>query len=115
MSENESGNASVLLVDDDRGDLLVAEGALDGLGLPVLTAMSGPEALALLHDHDVAVVVLDVRMQGMDGFETARLIRKTERSGGTPIIFLTVTQAESDIRAGYELGAWTSSSSRSFR
>jgi signal transduction histidine kinase len=105
MPDSEIVGATVLLVDDNRGDLLVAEGALDGLGLRVLTAASGPEALALLQDHDVAVAVLDVRMPGMDGFATARLIRKTERSGGTPIIFLTVARNESDMRAGYELGA----------
>lgn len=96
----------VLLVDDEPGNLLALEALLEPLGQNLLSVRSGEEALRLLLDHDPAVVVLDVRMPGMDGFETARLIRGRERSGHLPIIFLTGVSSEMDSAfRGYELGA----------
>lgn len=96
----------VLLVDDEPGNLLALQALLEPLGQNLLSARSGEEALRLLLDHDPAVVVLDVRMPGMDGFETARLIRGRERSGHLPIIFLTGVSSEMDSAfRGYELGA----------
>ena len=96
----------VLVVDDDAGNLLALEALLEPLGQAVLRARSGAAALRLLLDHDPAVIVLDVRMPGMDGFETARRIRARERSRHVPIIFLTgvSTETASAFR-GYEVGA----------
>lgn len=96
----------VLLVDDEPGNLLALEALLEPLGQNLLSARSGEEALRLLLDHDPAVVVLDVRMPGMDGFETARLIRGRERSRHLPIIFLTGVSSEMESAfRGYEVGA----------
>lgn len=98
--------ADVLLVDDEPGNLLALEALLEPLGQNLLSARSGEEALRLLLDHDPAVVVLDVRMPGMDGVETARLIRGRERSRHLPIIFLTGVSSEMESAfRGYEVGA----------
>ena len=98
--------ADVLLVDDEPGNLLALEALLEPLGQNLLSARSGEEALRLLLDHNPAVVVLDVRMPGMDGFETARLIRGRERSRYLPIIFLTGVSREMESAfRGYEVGA----------
>ena len=74
-------NANVLLVDDQPANLLALEAMLGGLGYDLVRAHSGPEALRLLLRDDFAVVLLDVQMPGLDGFETARLIRG-ERAPG---------------------------------
>ena len=96
----------ILVVDDDAGNLLALEALLEPLGQVVLRARSGEEALRLLLSHDPSVIVLDVQMPGIDGFETARRIRARERSGHVPIIFLTgvSTETASAFR-GYEVGA----------
>ena len=71
-----------------------------------MTAPSGEEALRLALKNDFAVILLDVRMPGIDGFETARLIRNRERSSLTPIIFLTAAADEmTSMFRGYEVGA----------
>jgi CheY-like chemotaxis protein len=70
-------------------DLLAMETALDNLGLNLVKADSGEQALRHLLEKEFAVVLLDVRMPGMDGFETAALIRERERTRNTPIIFVT--------------------------
>ena len=71
-----------------------------------MTAQSGEEALRLALKNDFAVILLDVRMPGIDGFETARLIRSRERSRLTPIIFLTAAADEmTSMFRGYEVGA----------
>jgi two-component system, sensor histidine kinase and response regulator len=96
----------ILLVDDQADNLLSAGAVLEALGEEVVTADSGREALRHLLDHDFAVIVLDVMMPEMDGFETAALIRERERSRHTPIIFLTALgRSEEHIRRGYTLGA----------
>ena len=98
--------ASVLLVDDQPANLLALEAVLGDLGHPLVKAGSGEEALRLLLDRDFAVVLLDVRMPGMDGFQTARHIRGRERSRHTPIIFLTaVEERRSSLEEAYSLGA----------
>jgi signal transduction histidine kinase len=96
----------ILLVDDDATNLLALQALLEPLGQAVLRARSGKEALRLVLEHDPSVIVLDVRMPGMDGFETARRIRARERSRHVPIIFLTgvSTETASAFR-GYEVGA----------
>ncbi len=80
---------NVLLVDDRSDNLLVLEALLEPLDVRLLKATSGSEALAQLLAHDCAVVLLDVKMPGMGGFETARLIRGRERSRDIPIIFIS--------------------------
>jgi two-component system sensor histidine kinase/response regulator len=96
----------ILLVDDQPENLLSAEAVLEGLGQEIVKAESGREALRHLLDDDFAVIVLDIMMPEMDGFETAALIRQRERSRHTPIIFLTALgRGEEHIRTGYDLGA----------
>ncbi|HUK15052.1 MAG TPA: response regulator [Bryobacteraceae bacterium] len=96
----------ILLVDDQQDNLLSASAVLESLGEEVITAQSGREALLLLLDQDFAVIVLDIMMPEMDGFETATFIRQRERSRHTPIIFLTALgRSDEHIRRGYDLGA----------
>jgi two-component system, sensor histidine kinase and response regulator len=96
----------ILLVDDQPDNLLSAEAVLESLGEEIVKAESGREALRQLLEHDFAVIVLDVMMPDMDGFETAALIRERERSRHTPIIFLTALgRGEEHIRRGYTVGA----------
>jgi signal transduction histidine kinase len=98
--------AKILLVDDEPKSLFALQELLSGLGQNLMVAQSGEEALRLALKNDFAVILLDVRMPGIDGFETARLIRSRERSRLTPIIFLTAAADEmSSMFRGYEVGA----------
>ncbi len=98
--------ANVLLVDDQPANLLALEAVLEGLGHSLVKASSGEEALRRLLDQDFAVVLLDVRMHGLDGFETAKLIRGRERSRHTPILFLTAHDDNRlPVEEAYALGA----------
>src|SRR5262245_28438520 len=81
--------ANILLVDDRPDKLLALEAILAGLGQNIVKARSGKEALRWLLKQDFAVILLDVSMPGMDGFETASLIRSRMKSERTPIIFIT--------------------------
>ncbi len=97
---------SVLVVDDDEQlrDLLCT--VLTPLGCEIISAGSGEAALKELLQRTVAVIVLDINMPGMDGFETAQLVRDTKRLASTPIIFLTGQAGlDSDLERGYDLGA----------
>jgi signal transduction histidine kinase/DNA-binding response OmpR family regulator len=95
----------ILIVDDRPEKLLTFAAALDTLGHEIVTASSGPEGLRrLLHD-DFAVILLDMNMPGMDGFETARLIRSRRRDRDTPIIFITSYGDDVHALEGYSLGA----------
>jgi len=96
----------VLLVDDRPENLTALKAVLTPLHIHVQTALSAEPALRFLLDNDVAIVLLDVQMPGMDGFEAARLIRQRQRSQHTPIIFITAVDASQDrVREGYKLGA----------
>jgi PAS domain S-box-containing protein len=95
----------LLLVDDDRDNLLALQAILEPLGEELMLASSGLEALRLCLDHDFAVMLLDVRMPDMDGFETAELIRQRRRSSHTPILFLTGYRSDEQLFRGYDLGA----------
>ncbi|MEW6669828.1 MAG: ATP-binding protein [Thermodesulfobacteriota bacterium] len=102
----ESPRVSILLVDDRPENLLALESSLEGLGYDLVKARSGREALRSLLARDFAVILLDVQMPEMDGFETASLIRKRTRSGDTPIIFMTaVRKADIEVYEGYSAGA----------
>src|SRR6186713_13272 len=97
---------NILLVDDQPARLLSYETILDDLGQNLVQARSGLEALEKLMKDDFAVVLLDVSMPGMDGFETASLIHEHPRFEKTPIIFVTgVHVTELDRLKGYKLGA----------
>src|SRR5690242_3124536 len=98
--------ANVLLVDDQPANLLALETMLADLSLNLVPATSGPEALRQVLRCDFAVVLLDVQMPDMDGFETARLIRSRGKSRYTPIVFLTAFESsQTAISEAYELGA----------
>jgi len=97
---------SILLVDDDPTKRFALKTILAPIGETVVEASSGADALRQLLRQEFAVVLLDVRMPIMDGFETAQLIRQRPRSEFTPIIFVTaLDEAQTDMGRGYELGA----------
>ena len=97
---------NILLVDDRPDKLLALESVLSGLGQNLVAARSGKEALKCLLQQDFALILLDVSMPGMDGFETAALIRQRPRSEHTPIIFVTsINESDNHIARGYSLGA----------
>jgi signal transduction histidine kinase len=97
---------NILLVDDNASNLLALEAMLDGPGLNLVRARSGEEALRRLLEEDFALILMDVQMPGMDGFEAAELVRGRERCRHVPIIFLTAF-ADGEVQAfrGYSLGA----------
>lgn len=106
MSSPSEIDVNILLVDDREENLQALEAMLAPVGHRIVSVPSGERALRFLLDHDAAVILLDVQMPGMDGFETAELIRKRARFSKTPIIFLTaVHTALEDARTGYALGA----------
>ncbi len=97
---------NILLVDDQPGRLLSYEAILGELGENLVRARSGEEALARLMEMEFAVILLDVNMPGMDGFETASLIHQHPRHEKTPIIFVTAVHiSDMDRLRGYNLGA----------
>ncbi|HEY1226603.1 MAG TPA: response regulator, partial [Ramlibacter sp.] len=96
----------ILLVDDQPANLAALATVLAELGAELVTADSGQAALRALLAHEFALVLLDVRMPAMDGFETARLIREHPRTAGVPIIFMTAGQCEApQLEQAYALGA----------
>lgn len=98
--------ATILLVDDRPENLIALEAVLEPLGHTLLCAGSGEEALKQLLVHDVALILLDVRMPGMDGFETAERIKERERNRDVPIIFLTAYSKDVvDAMQGFSHGA----------
>lgn len=102
---SQQDKARILVVDDVPDKLLAIEAILEGLGQTVVSVGSGGEALRRLLVEDYAVILLDVNMPGMDGFETAALIRQRQRSEHTPIIFLTAYSDDAYAARGYSLGA----------
>ena len=98
--------ASILAVDDRPENLFALEAILEPLGHTVVRANSGEEALRHVLQQDFACILLDVQMPGMNGFETAQLIKSRERSRLTPILFLTaISKDEAFIFEGYSVGA----------
>nr|WP_306266190.1 response regulator [Pararhizobium sp. IMCC3301] len=108
-NQNGKGNqpvARILVVDDDEGNLVAMEGILADLGHPVVCVRSGEDALRQVLRNEFAVILLDVRMPGIDGYETAELIRGRMRSRSIPIIFLSgVDKDPSNLFRGYATGA----------
>ncbi|HZH35558.1 MAG TPA: ATP-binding protein, partial [Pyrinomonadaceae bacterium] len=98
--------ANILLVDDRPENLLAMESILSDLGQNLVRATSGREALRFLLEEDFALILLDVQMPGLNGFELAELIRERDRTQRTPIIFISaVSKNEQYIFKGYSLGA----------
>src|SRR5213080_1990032 len=98
--------ANILLVDDRPENLLALESILEPLGQNLVSAHSGEDALRQLLRHDVAVILLDVQMPGLDGFQTASLIKQRERTKHVPIIFVTaISKDEEQVFRGYSAGA----------
>ncbi|HEY0997632.1 MAG TPA: response regulator, partial [Gemmatimonadaceae bacterium] len=101
-----SDPVEILIVDDRQENLLALEAILEPLEQRVIRAHSGEEALRILLTRDVAVILLDVQMPGMNGFETAEMIKSRERSKFIPIIFLTaISKEEEYVFRGYSVGA----------
>lgn len=98
--------ASILLVDDMEDNLTALEAVLGPLNEPLVRARSGEEAMKALLRRQFAVVLLDIRMPGMDGFETATNIKRLDQTKDVPIIFLTGTEADTGYAfRGYATGA----------
>jgi PAS domain S-box-containing protein len=96
----------ILIVDDRQENLNALDGVLTPLGYPLIAAHSGHEALRLLLEHDVALILLDVRMPDLDGLETAQLIKGRARTRDVPIVFLTAAHDDiGEILRGYGVGA----------
>src|SRR5881409_871199 len=95
----------ILIVDDRSDKRVVFRTILEELDQNIVTASSGEEALRWLLDNECAVILLDVNMPGMDGLETAELIRSRRKSAHTPIIFITAFADEMHTARGYSLGA----------
>lgn len=102
----ESALPAVLIVDDLEANLRVLQALLDDVPCTVTTASSGDQALRLLLRNDFAVILLDVQMPGMDGYEVARHARSNPKTRETPIIFLTATHdSPENVARGYDSGA----------
>jgi len=102
----EREQVDILIVDDRPQNLLALEAILEPLGQHLVRASSGEDALRCLLEKDFAVILLDVQMPGMNGFETARLIKARERSRYIPIIFLTAISKDQEyVFQGYSVGA----------
>ncbi len=101
-----SGQANILIADDREANVIALQHLLEPLGHNVVTATSGDEVLRSLLRNQFAVILLDVQMPIMDGFEIAAQIKKREKTRHIPIIFLTaVNQDPGDVFHGYEAGA----------
>ena len=97
---------NILIVDDRPANLLAMERVLSGLDANLFKADSGNEALRLTIHHEFAVILLDVQMPGMDGYEVATLLREREATAVIPIIFVTaIDKDEQHTLRGYETGA----------
>jgi CheY-like chemotaxis protein len=106
MSDGDEPRAKILLVDDRPENLVALEAILASLGEELVSVGSGEQALKRLLTEEFAVILLDVQMPGMDGFETAGHIKRRERTRHVPIIFLTaITSEPGHAFRGYTAGA----------
>jgi PAS domain S-box-containing protein len=105
-AEEKEPLVNILMVDDHPANLLALEGILEPLGQRLVKATSGEEALKWLLKETFAVILMDVQMPGMDGFETVELIKRHERTRFIPVIFLTALSRDaSHVFQGYAKGA----------
>ena len=105
QSKHDDAKVNILVVDDVPKQHVVLRSVLEELGENVVAVESGRAALAAVLEQEFAVILLDVNMPGMDGFETASLLRGYRRTSGTPIIFITAYVDEKEMARGYSLGA----------
>lgn len=106
MTAPDGATVKILLVDDRPENLVALEAILHGLGHELLKVTSGEEALKRLLVEEIALILLDVQMPGMDGFETATHIKQRQRTRDIPILFLTAIDGEShQAFRGYTVGA----------
>ena len=106
MTAPAGSSPKILIVDDRPENLLALEAILQGLGHDLVKAHSGEEALKRLLGEDFALILLDVQMPGMDGFETATHVKQRERTRDVPIVFLTAIDGEAhQAFRGYAAGA----------
>ncbi|AJG99456.1 diguanylate cyclase domain-containing protein [Clostridium beijerinckii] len=102
----QNNNTNILIVDDRQDNLLVLESLLEDMECNIIKATSGNEALSLMLDYEFALVLLDVQMPEMDGFETAEFMRMNSKTRYVPIIFVTaISKEKMCIFKGYEKGA----------
>ena len=103
---NETEKVNILLVDDRPENLMVLEALLGDLDLNIVKATSGNEALSLMLENDFALVLLDVQMPDISGFETAEIMRESEGTKHIPIIFITaINKEQKHVFKGYDAGA----------
>jgi CheY-like chemotaxis protein len=106
LDEPDRTERSILVVDDIEANRIALEAVLEPLGHRVVHASSGRDALKCVLAEDFALILLDVMMPGMDGFETASLIRQRERSRKIPIMFVSaISREQTDQLKGYAHGA----------
>jgi CheY-like chemotaxis protein len=106
MADHQDQPGTILLVDDHRENLAALQAVLEPLGEPLVLAESGEQALRALLHMECSVILLDVRMAGIDGLQTARIIRSRPGTRHIPIIFMTAQSSELDeITKAYESGA----------
>src|SRR6266446_7686125 len=106
VMETNTPQVNILMVDDNESNLLALETILQGDDRNLVRAASGNEALQYLLRNEAAVILLDVRMPGISGLETAELIRGRKKTRDVPIIFLTAYDSadKQDLSQGYRLG-----------
>ncbi len=103
---NERKKSNILIVDDRPENILSLEALLDAPDMNIIKAYSGNEALGMILEYDFALVLLDVQMPEMDGFETAELMRSNTRTKHIPIIFVTaINKDQQHVFKGYQAGA----------
>ncbi|MGB6129753.1 MAG: diguanylate cyclase [Psychrilyobacter sp.] len=99
-------STNILIVDDTKANLISLEAILEGDNLKIITAYNGNDALKILLKRKIDIVLLDIQMPGMNGFEVAELMRANNKTKDIPIIFITaINKEEEHIFKGYELGA----------
>lgn len=97
---------SVLIVDDNPDNLLLLESMLEAFDVNIVSALGGKEALKCAQQWEFALIILDVMMPEMDGYETANALKQSEKTKRIPIIFLTaLAQSKRELKKGYEVGA----------
>lgn len=100
-------SSKVLVVDDNQQNLSLMKAALKKEDIDIYTAQSGASALEEIHDNEFALIIMDVQMPVLTGIETAKIIRESQLSKNTPIIFISAQcRGEADINAGFEIGAY---------
>ncbi|MCK5097060.1 MAG: response regulator, partial [Desulfobacteraceae bacterium] len=103
MSEHEK--TKILVVDDRKANILAIEALLKEVEVEIVAAYSGDDALALVLEHEFALIIIDLEMPGLDGFKTAKTIRDNRKIKNTPIVFITdINQDTKHFFKGYELG-----------